>query len=346
MRAVRRLAANGRLGAAPRRMYAKVAKPAPSPEERIAFIRQMSSKKDPPLESEPEPEPEPGPEPESGPGPALQASPPERTQTRLRRSQTRILSRRESWRGRDASAANAETNERVRAALEVFGDTSQCARSPPHPFAAPAACARVRGCGRRVPCRVAPRVNIRRELEILSEMHPTIPFAQFLQLCRDNDLPELEARSMAKDLTASGVAAHFPDHGEPWADTLFLRPAEILRAFDAALGVGPKHNAGQADISRVRARHAAVECVATASARQLAVGSSGAPASEDRGGCVQAAACAAQRGRRALAQRGLTRRQPSTSARARRLLRRAGDLPALHLRADRRRSLAHRRGDP
>ena len=129
---------------------------------------------------------------------------------------------------------------------------------------------------RRVPRRVAPRVNIRRELEILSETHPTIPFEQFLQLCRDNDLPELEARSMAKDLTASGVAAHFPDHGEPWADTLFLRPAEILRAFDAAVGVGPKHNAVQADISRVRARHAAVECVATASARQLAAGSSGA----------------------------------------------------------------------
>ena len=89
---------------------------------------------------------------------------------------------------------------------------------------------------RRVPRRVAPRVNIRRELEILSETHPTIPFEQFLQRCRDNDLPELEARSMAKDLTASGVAAHFPDHGEPWADTLFLRPAEILRAFDAAVG--------------------------------------------------------------------------------------------------------------
>ena len=60
---------------------------------------------------------------------------------------------------------------------------------------------------RRVPRRVAPRVNIRRELEILSETHPTIPFEQFLQLCRDNHLPELEARSMAKDLTASGVAA-------------------------------------------------------------------------------------------------------------------------------------------
>ena len=90
----------------------------------------MSSKQDPPLEPEPEPEPE--------PGPGRHASPPERTQTRLRRSQTRILSRRETWRGRDASAANAETNERVRAALEVFGDKSQCARSPPHPFAAPA----------------------------------------------------------------------------------------------------------------------------------------------------------------------------------------------------------------
>jgi hypothetical protein len=114
--------------------------------------------------------------------------------------------------------------------------------------------------------RVPARVNIRRELEILSRSQATIPYSQFLQLCRDRGLPtDADAHALAADLTVCGVAAHFPEerHGADVASIMFLRPAEILRELDAATGRAKPDAAAQAEqpraaIERVRARRAAL----------------------------------------------------------------------------------------
>ena len=110
--------------------------------------------------------------------------------------------------------------------------------------------------------RVQARVNIRRELEMLSQARATIPYSQFLALCAANGVREAGAKALAADLTSSGVAAYFPEHGEALAQTLFLRPMEILKELDAAIGGGPNDQAsvatGRKKIERVRARRAAV----------------------------------------------------------------------------------------
>ena len=111
--------------------------------------------------------------------------------------------------------------------------------------------------------RVQARVNIRRELELLSQARATIPYSQFIELCAANGVPNAaDANALAADLTGSGVAAHFPEHGEGLAQTLFLRPMEILKELDAATGGDPNDVAsattGRARIERFRARRAAV----------------------------------------------------------------------------------------
>ena len=116
--------------------------------------------------------------------------------------------------------------------------------------------------------RIPARVNIRRNLEVISRDRASIPFSEFLQLCRDAGLPtEADSRALAADLTIAGVAAHFPEErfGEALGRVLFLRPAKILAELDDATGRAGggcvnESDAGlpRATIERVRARRAAV----------------------------------------------------------------------------------------
>jgi hypothetical protein len=115
--------------------------------------------------------------------------------------------------------------------------------------------------------RVPARVNIRRKLEVISRDKATIPFSEFLQLCRDTGLrTEAEAHALAADLTTSGVVAHFPEErfGADIGCVMFLRPAQILYELDIATDrtrsdhIDTPHAVlPRAMIERVRARRAA-----------------------------------------------------------------------------------------
>lgn len=116
--------------------------------------------------------------------------------------------------------------------------------------------------------RIPARVNIRRKLELLSRDHASIPYNEFLLMCRDCGLPtEAEAHALAADLTVSGVAVHFPGerYGADIASVMFLRPVRILDELDAATGRAASDHLDRSDaehpramIERVRARRAAV----------------------------------------------------------------------------------------
>jgi len=66
-------------------------------------------------------------------------------------------------------------------------------------------------------------VNVRRQLQTLAEIEPSIPFKQFKQLCRDEGITnELLMQDYAHTFTFLGIALHF-------SDDLFLKTSVFLR---------------------------------------------------------------------------------------------------------------------